>query len=62
MNEKGTLYFFAGLTSVGKSTPSGLFYKRMKEEKTQDIIVEDNGNKVPGVVVDWSTTVFGVVK
>ena len=31
--EKGTVYFFTGLSGAGKTTIGGLFYRRLKERK-----------------------------
>ncbi len=32
--EKGTVYFFTGLSGAGKTTIGGLFYRRLKETKS----------------------------
>lgn len=34
MNEKGTVYFFTGLSGAGKTTIGGLFYRRLKEKNS----------------------------
>lgn len=33
MSQKGTVYFFTGLSGAGKTTIGGLFYRRLKERK-----------------------------
>lgn len=33
MSEKGTVYFFTGLSGAGKTTLGGLFYRRLKSKK-----------------------------
>ena len=33
MNEKGTVYFFTGLSGAGKTTIGGLFYQKLKAVK-----------------------------
>jgi len=33
MNEKGTVYFFTGLSGAGKTTLGGLFHRRLKQRK-----------------------------
>ena len=40
MSEKGTVYFFTGLSGAGKTTIGGLFYRRMKA-KRNDVILLD---------------------
>ena len=40
MNEKGTVYFFTGLSGAGKTTIGGLFYRRLKA-KRNDVVLLD---------------------
>ena len=40
MSEKGTVYFFTGLSGAGKTTIGGLFYRRLKA-KRNDIVLLD---------------------
>ena len=40
MSEKGTVYFFTGLSGAGKTTIGGLFYRRMKA-KRNDVVLLD---------------------
>ena len=40
MSEKGTVYFFTGLSGAGKTTIGGLFYRRIKA-KRNDIVMID---------------------
>ena len=40
MSEKGTVYFFTGLSGAGKSTIGGLFHKRLKERKSNVVLID----------------------
>lgn len=40
MNEKGTVYFFTGLSGAGKTTIGGLFYRRMKARRNDVILLD----------------------
>jgi len=40
MIEKGTVYFFTGLSGAGKTTLGGLFYRRMKERKPNVVLLD----------------------
>lgn len=40
MREKGTVYFFTGLSGAGKTTIGGLFYRRLKA-KRNDVVLLD---------------------
>ena len=40
MSEKGTVYFFTGLSGAGKTTIGGLFYRRLKARRN-DIVLLD---------------------
>lgn len=44
MNEKGTVYFFTGLSGAGKTTLGGLFYKHLKEKKPN--VVRLDGDEI----------------
>ena len=45
MSEKGTVYFFTGLAGAGKTTIGGLFYQRLKEMKTDVVLVDGDQNR-----------------
>ena len=47
MSQKGTLYFFTGLSGAGKTTIGGLFYRRMKARKN-DVVLFD-GDLIRGI-------------
>lgn len=38
--EKGTVYFFTGLSGAGKTTIGGLFYRRLKERKPNVVLLD----------------------
>ena len=40
MSEKGTVYFFTGLAGAGKTTIGGLFYRRLREKKTNAFLAD----------------------
>lgn len=40
MSNKGTLFFFTGLAGAGKSTLGGLFYKRLKAQRPDAILID----------------------
>ena len=40
MNEKGTVYFFTGLSGAGKTTIGGLFHRRLKAAKPNVILLD----------------------
>ncbi|MCI8424017.1 MAG: adenylyl-sulfate kinase [Lawsonibacter sp.] len=40
MNEKGTVYFFTGLSGAGKTTIGGLFHQRLKATKPNVILLD----------------------
>ena len=40
MNEKGTVYFFTGLSGAGKTTIGGLFYRRLKAGKPNVVLLD----------------------
>lgn len=44
MEQKGTVYFFTGLSGAGKTTLGGLFYERLK--KTKPNVVRLDGDQV----------------
>ena len=47
MNEKGTVYFFTGLSGAGKTTIGGLFYRRLREKKPSVFLAD--GDQVRGI-------------
>lgn len=40
MEEKGTVYFFTGLSGAGKTTLGSLFYQRLKKKKPNVILLD----------------------
>ena len=40
MDNKGTVYFFTGLSGAGKTTVGGLFYRRLKERKPNVVVLD----------------------
>jgi len=40
MEEKGTVYFFTGLSGAGKTTIGGLFYQRLKARKPNVFLLD----------------------
>lgn len=40
MDNKGTVYFFTGLSGAGKTTIGGLFYRRLKEQKPNVVVLD----------------------
>lgn len=40
MNEKGTVYFFTGLSGAGKTTIGGLFYRRRKARRNDVVLLD----------------------
>lgn len=40
MDEKGTVYFFTGLSGAGKTTIGGLFYRRLKATKPNAVLLD----------------------
>ena len=38
--EKGTVYFFTGLSGAGKTTLGGLFYRRLKAQKPNVVLID----------------------
>jgi adenylylsulfate kinase-like enzyme len=40
MNEKGTVYFFTGLSGAGKTTIGGLFHQRLKATKPNVVLLD----------------------
>lgn len=38
--EKGTVYFFTGLSGAGKTTIGGLFYRRLKARKPNVVLLD----------------------
>lgn len=40
MSEKGTVYFFTGLSGAGKTTIGGLFHRRLKAKKPNVVLLD----------------------
>lgn len=40
MDSKGTVYFFTGLSGAGKTTIGGLFYRRLKAQKLNVVLLD----------------------
>ena len=40
LSQKGTLYFFTGLSGAGKSTIGGLFFQRMQERGNEVVLID----------------------
>ena len=40
MDKKGTVYFFTGLSGAGKTTIGGLFYRRLKAQKLNVVLLD----------------------
>ena len=40
MDNKGTVYFFTGLSGAGKTTIGGLFYQRLKKTKPNAVYLD----------------------
>lgn len=55
MREKGTVYFFTGLSGAGKTTLGGLFYQRMKARKN-DVVLLDGDQLRPVFCEDMGYT------
>lgn len=48
--EKGTLYFFTGLSGAGKTTLGTLLYEKLREKKPNVVLVD--GDEVTSIVSD----------
>ena len=56
MNQKGTVYFFTGLSGAGKTTIGRLFYQRLADRKDNVVLKDGDGLRVlPENQTDYST-------
>ena len=55
MNDKGTVYFFTGLSGAGKTTIGGLFHQRLKARKP-NVVCLDGDQSRPVFVEDIGYT------
>lgn len=46
MSEKGTVYFFTGLSGAGKTTIGGLFYRRLKTHKPNVVVLDGDQTRI----------------
>lgn len=46
MNEKGTVYFFTGLSGAGKTTVGGLFHRRLKATKPNVVLLDGDDIRI----------------
>ncbi len=71
MNEKGTVYFFTGLSGAGKTTLGGLFYRRLHAKKPNVVFLD--GDQIRPVFgedsgythesrLHWASRIFRVCK
>ena len=55
MSEKGTVYFFTGLSGAGKTTIGGLFYRRLKAAKPNVILADGDKMRIITLSTGYST-------
>lgn len=63
--EKGTLYFFTGLSGAGKTTIGGLFYEWLKERKPDAILIDGDAMRkmlAGEVPVSFSDEVWALIR
>lgn len=71
MNEKGTVYFFTGLSGAGKTTIGGLFHRRLKATKPNVVFLDGDEIRVafgedigytPSERLRWAGRIFRVCR
>ena len=55
MSEKGTVYFFTGLSGAGKTTIGGLFYRQLKAAKPNVILADGDKMRIITLSTGYST-------
>lgn len=46
MEKKGTVYFFTGLAGAGKTTIGGLFYRRLREQSPDAVLIDGDQERL----------------
>lgn len=71
MSEKGTVYFFTGLSGAGKTTIGGLFHQRLKATKPNVVLLDGDEIRIafgedvgytPSERLRWAGRIFRVCK
>lgn len=71
MSEKGTVYFFTGLSGAGKTTIGGLFHQRLKATKPNVVLLDGDEIRIafgedvgytPDERLRWAGRIFRVCK
>lgn len=55
MDERGTVYFFTGLSGAGKTTIGGLFHRRLKARKPNVILADGDKMRIITLSTGYST-------